>query len=618
MIKQMKIQVLKDFKSLPGFEFDFPDFVVLTGVNGSGKTHLLTVLSDSSSSVITINDEDVTRKITRIKYLSSVTLSPESNIQIDSQRIKQKINSFYGNYSQMKSFKPFDNAGESWEQRLSTYFDSQQRSLLKKIAKDSNKNISDLEAMDFDTIHSISAEFRPEESIYEEFSTLFKAYYDAYEKNCYNEYRKLTYGIDSPYISKEDFVDKYGEPPWELANRVLVELGLDYTVNQPWNTERDTAFELKLTHKTNGHEISFLELSSGEKTVMSLAMALYNVGFDYGNPEVLLLDEPDASLHPSMIQKLLDVIQNIFVKEKKIIVIITTHSPTTVALAPEESIYLMNKGGDITRGRIQKSSKDLALKNLVVGVPSFSVNYENRRQVFVESPNDVTYYDWLYKVSSPCLIPEISLSFISSGESRTNSNGEPVATCDQVKKIVHTLRKSGNRFVFGIIDWDTKNKSDKGVKVLGEGDRYSIESYIFDPLMVGALLLREKAIEQTDLGLGEGTIFNQFKDFENDTLQKITDFVVDKVFGNDPNLKKEDCVESELINGKIISIPKHYLHHNGHQLEKIILEAFPELNKIKKDKEEVLKEHILKYIIDDIPQCLSKDIIELFRSIQEV
>jgi len=56
----------------------------------------------------------------------------------------------------------------------------------------------------------------------------------------------------------------------------------------------------------------------------------------------LLLDEVDASLHPSMIKNLLDVIEKIFLKNG-CKVILATHSPTTVALAPEESIYEISK-----------------------------------------------------------------------------------------------------------------------------------------------------------------------------------------------------------------------------------------------------------------------------------
>jgi ABC-type glutathione transport system ATPase component len=125
---------------------------------------------------------------------------------------------------------------------------------------------------------------------------------------------------------------------------------------------------------------------------MSLAFALYNTKFDMEFPKLLLKDEPDASLHPSMSKQFLDVIQKVFVQDKGVGVIITTHFPSTVALAPEEAIFIVNKTGQ----RIEKATKDTALKILTAGVPSFSVNYENRRQVFVESEMDVYFYEKVY------------------------------------------------------------------------------------------------------------------------------------------------------------------------------------------------------------------------------
>src|SRR5207247_9494265 len=121
---------------------------------------------------------------------------------------------------------------------------------------------------------------------------------------------------------------------------------------------------------------------------MSLALSLYNSNFDIEFPKIRLMNEPDAHLHHSMTRKFLDVIQNVFVNEKGVKVIMTTHSPSTVALAPEESIFLMNK----TTPRIAKANKDEALRILTSGVPTLSINYENRRQVFVESKYDVEFY----------------------------------------------------------------------------------------------------------------------------------------------------------------------------------------------------------------------------------
>ena len=41
----LKIQLLKKYKSLvPPIDIELPDFTIITGINGVGKTHLLTGL----------------------------------------------------------------------------------------------------------------------------------------------------------------------------------------------------------------------------------------------------------------------------------------------------------------------------------------------------------------------------------------------------------------------------------------------------------------------------------------------------------------------------------------------------------------------------------------------
>jgi hypothetical protein len=325
------------------------------------------------------------------------------------------------------------------------------------------------------------------------------------------------------------------------------------------------------------------------------------------------MDEPDASLHPSMSKQFLNVIQKVFVEEKGVKVIITTHSPSTVALAPEETLFIVNKTGI----RIEKSTKDKALKILTSGVPSFSVNYENRRQIFVESPNDVLFYEKIYQKLSNELVPDISLSFISSGESRTDKNGMKISNCDQVENITNTLRKAGNNFIWGIIDWDTTSKSSDYVKVLGNGNRYAIENYLFDPILVAALLLREKIVSREDLGLSNNETYTDFKNLNATQLQVIANFVTNNVASN-VKLKDNTTSKSRLLNGVEIDIPVWYLHHHGHNLEDELIKTFPGLNAIKKGKEEVLKLEIINKVIDDIPELVSSDLLDIFKSVQTV
>lgn len=602
----MKLTLQQKFKSLDPFTIDLPDFVVLTGINGAGKTQLLTAIAQNSLKVFDENNVELKLK----KYVTSQTLSPNESAIVTREQLNantQNLWQQFSQYSQNRQHNPNFRLENIWGQN------TPQIKVVQKIAINAKKNIEALTSDDFFNHYPLEDGLQQTDVFYQNFSSLFKRYQDKFDDNEYRQYRReVKNHTEITYLTKEQFENTFGEAPWDFVNKIIKEANLDYHINSPANSHRDAPFELKLVNNYNGVEIQFGDLSSGEKVLMSLALALYNSNFDIEFPKVLLMDEPDASLHPSMSKKFLDVIQQVFVNEKKVKVIISTHSSSTVALAPENSIFVVNKTGV----RIEKVNKDKALKILTSGVPSFSVNYENRRQVFVESPYDVTYYEKMYQQLSNYLIPEISLSFISSGESRTDKNGIKISNCGQVCNITETLRKAGNRFVSGIIDYDNANTNSEAVKVLGNGNRYSIENYILDPLLIGALLLREKIVKKEDLNLTANETFIDLKNFSKERLQIVADYVISKVYAV-VNPTDNTSIFVKLLNGIEINLPKWYLHHQGHTLEEQILKVFPELNAIKKGKEEALKVEILNKVLDDIPSILSHDILDVLKSVQE-
>ncbi|MEG1025849.1 MAG: AAA family ATPase [Flavobacterium sp.] len=603
----MKLTLHQKFKSLDPFSIDLPDFVVLTGINGAGKTQLLTAITQNQLIVLDENGSELNPK----KYVTSQTLSPNESTIVTREQLNANTQGLWQGFSSYLENRK-SNPNYSLEHHVFGQ-NAPQIKVIDKIAKSANKIRDELSSDDFFNHYPLEDGLQQTDVFYQNFSSLFKRYQDKFEDNEFRQYRNEVKGqSEITFLTKEEFEKKFGEAPWDFVNKIIHEANLDYHINSPSNSHRDAPFELKLMNNYNGVEIQFGDLSSGEKVLMSLALALYNSNFDIEFPKVLLMDEPDASLHPSMSKKFLDVIQQVFVEEKKVKVIITTHSSSTVALAPEESIFVVNKSGI----RIEKVKKDTALKILTSGVPSFSINYENRRQVFVESPYDVTYYEKMYQQLSSYLIPEISLTFISSGESRTDKNGTKISNCGQVINITETLRQAGNKFVSGIIDWDKTNISSETVKVLGNGSRYSIENYILDPLLIGALLLREKIVAKEVLGLTQNETFIDLKNFSKERLQIIADYVTEKVseFVN-PTDKTLNPVK--LLNGIEINLPTWYLHHQGHTLEEQILKAFHQLNAIKKGKEEVLKIEILNKVVDDIPNILSQDILDILKCIQE-
>lgn len=259
-----------------------------------------------------------------------------------------------------------------------------------------------------------------------------------------------------------------------------------------------------------------------------------------------------------------------------------------------------------------KNLADLAGKVrsiLTTGVPTLSIDYENRRQVFVESHYDVRFYERLYEKLRGHLIPEVSLNFIASG---VGGNGN----CDQVKEVVNQLEKGGNRTVYGIIDWDSTNSGGERIKVLGQEKRYSIENYILDPILIAALLLREKWIERSEIGLSQHETYINFATFDATRLQEIADFIVNKVKVHVSPALEDDTLPCQYLGGQIINLPKWFLHIQGHHLEEMLKNIFHKLKRFQKEPE--LKLEIIAKVIDDVPSLIPYDFVHLFKEIQNI
>jgi ABC-type multidrug transport system ATPase subunit len=673
----MKLSFRKTHKSILSFpDIELPNFVVLTGVNGAGKSHLLEAIENGSMQVDDILI-DQTRPIRRFDWTN---LIPQDTgafapYQINQERyglwneLSQHIKVYRSQISQtLQQLNQFDLDKLSMDEIVNLTSEkliekgntpeeaNQVTQTIQNITQNANQNATNafinndpinrsrliglfqnstkkpLIAFGEDDFYDyFPRSWQPIDMFQQSFSRLFADYQNNWLKNRI-KYTANQDGEPVIFLNDKEFLEKYGEPPWDFVNSILEIANLDFRINQPPKYD-DRAYEPILTDRSRNSQVKFNDLSSGERILMSFALCLYYAGdrrqiVDY--PKILLFDEIDAPLHPSMTQSLLRTIQDVLVNRHGIKVILTTHSPSTVALSPEESLYAMYKND---QKRIQKTSKDKALSILTNGVPTLSIDYENRRQVFVESHYDVKYYERLYEKCRGYLIPEVSLNFIASG---VGGKGN----CDQVREVVNQLQTSGNRTVYGIIDWDLTNFGNKRVKILGKEKRYNIENYILDPILIAAFVLREKLIEKSSIELEEHENYTNLGKFDNVRLQKISDFIVKKfqteiLSATEKTQKADDylkiiikvrtLIESlsesaptscQYLGNQVIDIPKWFLHIQGHELEIILKEIFRELKRFQ--NESVLKLEIISKVIDDIPSLIPYDFIVLFKEIQDI
>lgn len=650
----MKLTFQHPFKSIRSLDaLELPDFTLITGTNGAGKSHLLNSLTEGAVTIEGMNHHPLGP--IAIKLFDMNTLVPQDTGSSSSFQAKQEretiwnqlsgllevhknnLDRFTAKHPKLASldilelieisredllkydipetdletvFLELTSTLTLFDQNLTNQFIAQHNehypNLVKLLVNNSSRPLFTFDADIFYENFPIS--WRPVDIFQQSFAKIFSEYQGKLFECQVNDYRRNSLGMTKITLSETEFYKRYGIPPWDFLNDILETANLSFRINKPHEHE-DRPYEPILTDTISKAKVKFNDLSSGERILMSFALCLYYTkGTEdrINYPSVLLFDEIDAPLHPSMTKSLLDTIQTVLVNEQKIKVILTTHSPSTVALCPEESIYVMTKEGT---NRINKASKDAALSLLLSGVPSISISYENRRQVFVESHLDVQYYDSILKKIKHHLHPEISLSFIATTHKQGGKGG-----CGHVKNIVKLLTLHGNNSIRGLIDWDRKNKPSPQLEVLGQNQRYSIENYILDPLLIAMLLFQDKYISRTDIGLTDDEVSSDIVNMPNHRLQKIANHIIQ---GIEPNLTHLDPTPTpcKYIGGKEISIPASYLLCQGHDLEALLKKKFVSLNNYHRD--DGLKKEVLRRIFDEFPDFIPACFVNTFKNLQK-
>jgi predicted ATPase len=627
-----------------------PPFTLVTGVNGSGKTHLLRAIEAGRVQA------DIAPSTEHIRFFDWSNLVPNDTGEYQASSVydqrdhilewarqareeeRDKILQWKSRYglsssyrgSNLSLFRITDDGLRKWitdpEQANQAWSELQNigTSAIGRMNKHVRNNIplqekfKQLQARFGVGAAALSIrDFEDEpfgwgtvDVFQQSFAQLFLTYFEQRRLNLLRRMDQME-GRQPPVppISEKEFLEKHGEPPWDFVNRVLAEANLDFSIDYPVD-HSITKFTPQLRKTSSGADLRFSELSSGERILMSFAFCLY-YSLDerqaLRRPKLLLFDEIDAPLHPSMSRQMMDTIQNSLVREQGVNVIMTTHSPSTVAVAPEEAVYVMHPESP----GLHKVSKRQAIATLTSEIPTLSIDFDGRRQVFVESRYDAERYEKLYRYLAPKLSSERSLAFISVGQKK--KAGDFASGCNQVKRMVDELTKCGNDSVFGLVDWDMQNKREGRVIVLSENIRYAIENCLLDPLLVGALVVHTDTSWRSKVGLADGKGFIEFRDLTDQECQRIIDNVERMVLkkGEDQEFGDRQQVFYEGGNTGLVST--EYLRMEGHQLEECVKEALPVLKRFHKSGEIHLK--IIDSVILEHKHLVPVELTDAFRQI---
>lgn len=667
--RDIQLKFTNQHKSITFFpDTQLPPFTIITGVNGSGKTHFLEAIQSGQIEVkgVQANTNQIRRfnwndfspqveqganpsvmRQSRENALNNLMLhkdnfwkqfpaffaqrqiSGDSTLQdsallfaIDEAKLvgllkncKQRSMPFTENGARQVAnqfVRQRENAEPQFCQQLKQYGDLEKK--LRELTIE--QGLPTL----FSLPESAFREFMPlnwsqNNLLQFQFASWFAAWHGAFEYNRINRFYATQEGeVQRHFLTDENFVKRFGPKPWELTNRVLEASGIRYRVNHPTTSFQnlEMQFNLRFCDPTEELKIQVNDLSSGEKIILAIILLLYQTSGEMGlaqMPKLLLLDEVDAPLHPSYAKVLIDILYNELVLKCGLEVILTTHSPSTVALAPKGSVFeLVRKPREIRS--ITPSQATQILASGFVSITSSDVI------VITESSEDSEYYQQIFAccVEHNWLSSIPPLKFIAASKKNDDADG---GGCPQVKNWAAKLHGIGLERFRGLIDQDSGNKEDAVIKVLR---RYSIENYIFDPVNLCAFLIHKGIkVPFPSLTLERMCASELIRLSPSQIQATIDELCAWLVHASG----KRDARESKAIPVKYIglsevSIPKWWIVTQGHELESLLRQHLNPLC-TQQQRGAVIRSHreeIIAFQTKTFPEGISQDLVEIFSQLQ--
>ena len=413
--------------------FELPEFAVLIGKNGVGKTRLLSGIQDGSIAVSGLPREDIEffnftsfhsgdsgaaswgdsefhRQVVE-RYFTQSADSPlvevaerifqetldrfELSRDVERGRefveaIRWEIRSLpyfqilgpfggddavtsYSQAMQQQVFKPLDSGSQkrrNVRNQLPIGVGNNQAALVSLAMKLGRKLPHELDRSDF-----LRAANYEGGTIRNQLSQLFTRYK---VDQCH---WALTEAEESDKSSRE-LMREYRQaerPPWDTLRAVLDRMrdastdpGLfTFEFSDPeqdslnYRNHRDYSFTTTFTNRSTGESYPTRDLSSGGRILLSLCFAAFHKAMGRRQPGLVLLDEVDAVLHPSMISALIAGLKEQFV-DNGTPVIMATHSVTTVSLVDDDAIFRVSRSGGYVD--VAKVAKPEAVADLSEGL----------------------------------------------------------------------------------------------------------------------------------------------------------------------------------------------------------------------------------------------------------
>ncbi len=456
-MENVSLKLLSRYKSLPkGFEWnDIPSFAVITGVNGVGKTQLLEVIRGRSERpnirgvVPTISREITSPNGSENLIFSENTTQRGLSLNSLIEYVKNEEQRLVTLRNLDQQIQSLQNSIDFWHQKLSQATDKVERLQLENNIKGNEQQIRNVRNQKLDVpIYAYDEELKRisrkldkkvEELTEDEIRQIaidnFESLTNVEEltrfiANENQRYMKRVVHLSETHQDEEKEQLVAQERPYQTINRIFRQYNFDYfDMLNPFPFDGKLNGEIRFQGK-EGEIVDYNSLSSGEQAIVQFVIWSYGQDFRGNRLNTMVLDEPDAHLHPSMCKMMVEIFSEMSVKKENggggIRIIITTHSPSTVAFAPEGSLFIMQREPDNKRV-IRPTTSEEAVDILSDGIFTFSramssfssVSASPKQNiVFVEGKTDVRHFMKAIQM----LAPDLDVAFFDMHDATTLSS----------------------------------------------------------------------------------------------------------------------------------------------------------------------------------------------------
>ena len=405
---------------------NIPQFVVITGANGTGKSQLLNYLfrlaeggrpysKETDEKVIYI---DALKQFEYTYYGASEYRGTSLPSQGEQNRIATSLyNAIHGSDAKLND----EEKGLLEKiQKCDDHAHMQREDIVRFVANDINYRANELPVKEplaylqyvFDCYEQKKRLLRKEAEKRNSLYNIKEHYFNLSESEVAKLHASIEKEKQESRLSIDEFVkffagnenfakeliDHYvcaeiGDSPLDAMNVILEKYGFKYHVSFDCE-EKSSKNELKFYEKNGQQKWGLRDLSTGEKMAISMmAWRFYLSGFGGITPkmQMILLDEPDRHLDPILCKQFHEILYNEICQEG-IQVIMSTHRLDTLMLIPDNSVFVIKHQGS-EGPSIQNVPKSEALFRMTKNIRQLT-DYHYR--VYVEAPGDALFYETVY------------------------------------------------------------------------------------------------------------------------------------------------------------------------------------------------------------------------------